>query len=136
MMRKIWSFLLNNFSIKRKSSGNQHGLFSTKAVIVSNYLYFYKNLLVKYKKWECLNYITYAACGYTFAVSAYTSSLTLFLQLKKDRYCVDLLELSNFGNPNGAGTKKGYRRMRSKNTFDKGAKKTKSIKGSIISSIS
>ena len=34
-----------------------------------------------------------------------------------------MLELSNFGNPSGSGTKKGYKR--SKNTFGKGAKKTK-----------
>ena len=47
-----------------------------------------------------------------------------------------MLELSNFGNPSGSGTKKGYKRVRSKNTFDKRAKKTKSsTKGSIISSI-
>ena len=49
---------------------------------------------------------------------------------------VDWFELSNFGNLSGSGTKKGYRRMRSKNTFDKGAKKNKSTKRSIISSIS
>ena len=47
-----------------------------------------------------------------------------------------MLELSNFGNPSGSGTKRGYKRLRSKNTFDKGAKKTKSsTKRSIISSI-
>ena len=46
-----------------------------------------------------------------------------------------MLELSNFGNPSGSGTKKGYKR--SKNTFDKGAKKIKSsTKRSIISSTS
>ena len=46
-----------------------------------------------------------------------------------------MLELSNFGNPSGSGTKKGYKR--SKNTFGKGAKKTKpSTKRSIISLIS
>ena len=67
---------------------------------------------------------------------AYTSSLTLFLRLQKDRHSVDLFELSNFGNLSGSGTKKGYRRMRSKNTFDKVAKKTKSTKRSTISSIS
>ena len=65
-----------------------------------------------------------------------TSSLTLFLQLQKDRHIVDLFELPNFGNLSGSGTKKGYRRIRSKNTFDKGAKKTKSTKRSISSSIS
>ena len=70
------------------------------------------------------------------AVSVYTSSLTLFLQLQKDRHGVDLFQLSNFGNLSSSGTKKGYRRTRSKNTFDKGAKKTKSTKRSIISSIS
>ena len=48
-----------------------------------------------------------------------------------------MLELSNFGNPSGSGTKKGYKRVRSKNTFDKRAKKTKSsTKRNIISSIS
>ena len=78
----------------------------------------------------------YGVCGHTLAVSAYTSSLTLFLQLQKDGHSVDLLELSNLINPSGSGTKKGYRRVRSKNTFDKGAKKTKSTKRSIISSIS
>ena len=71
-----------------------------------------------------------------FAVNAYISSLMLFLQLQKDRHSVDLFAPSNFGNLSGSGTKKGYRRMRSKNTFDKGAKKTKSTKRSIISSIS
>ena len=58
-------------------------------------------------------------------MSAYASSLTLFLLLQKDRHSVDLFELSNFGNLSG-----------SKNTFDKVAKKTKSIKRSIISLIS
>ena len=58
-----------------------------------------------------------------FAVSAYASSLTLFLQSEKDRHHVDLLELSNFENPSNSGKKKGYRRMRLKNTFDKRAKK-------------
>ena len=69
-------------------------------------------------------------------MSAYTTSLTLFLQLQKDRHRVDLLELSNFGNPSDSGTKECYKRMRSKNIFDKRAKKTKSTKRSIISSIS
>ena len=89
---------------------------------------------MKCKKQECLNYSTYGVYGHTFAVSAYTSSLTLFLQLQKDRHSVDLFELSNFGNLSGSGTKKGYRRMRSKNTFHKAAEKTKSTKRSIISS--
>ena len=45
--------------------------------------------------------------------------------------------MTNFGNPSGSGTNKGYKRVRSKNTSDKGAKKTKSsTKRSIISSIS
>ena len=39
------------------------------------------------------------------------------------------------GNPSGSGTKKGYKRVQSKNISDKGAKRTKSTKGSIISSI-
>ena len=48
-----------------------------------------------------------------------------------------MLELSNFGNPSGLGTKKGYKRVRLKNIFDKGARKTKSsTKQNIISSIS
>ena len=47
-----------------------------------------------------------------------------------------MLELSIFGNPSGSGIKKGYGRMRSRNTFDNGAKKTKSSKRIIISSIS
>ena len=92
--------------------------------------------MVKCRKQECLNYSTYGVCGHTFAVGAYSSSLTLFLQLQKDCQSVDLLELSNFGTPNSSGTKKGFRRMRSKNTFDKAAEKTKSTKRSIISSIS
>ena len=91
---------------------------------------------MKCKKRECFNASTYGVCGHTFVVSAYTSSLILFLQLQKDRHSVDLLELSNFGTPSGSGTKKGYRRMQSKNAFDKGAKKTKSTKRSIVSSIS
>ena len=91
--------------------------------------------MVKCKKRECLNYSTFGVCGHTFAVSTYTSSLTLFLELQKDPHSVDLLELSNFGNPSGSGTKKGYRRMRLKKTFDKGAKKTKSTKRNIISLI-
>ena len=58
-------------------------------------------------------------------MSACTNSLTLFLQsLQKDRHSDNLLELSNLGNPIGSGTKKGYKRVRSKNTSDKGAKKT------------
>ena len=48
------------------------------------------------EKRECLNYSTYGVCGHAVAVSAYTSSLTLFLQLQKCRHSVDLLELSNF----------------------------------------
>ena len=92
---------------------------------------------MKCKKRECLNYSTYGVCGHTIAVSAYTSSLTLFLQLLiKDRHNIDLLELSNFGNPSGSGTKKGYKRVRSKSISDKGAKKTKSTNRSIISPIS
>ena len=87
-------------------------------------------------KREFLNNGTYGVCGHTFAVSAYTSNLTLFLQLQKERHSVDLLELSNFGNPSGSGIKKGYRRMRSRNTFYEGAKKSKSTKRIIISSIS
>ena len=49
---------------------------------------------------------------------------------------IDLFELSNFGNPSGSGAKKDYRRMRSKNTSDNEAKKTKLTNRSIISSIS
>ena len=71
-------------------------------------LTFTKTGLVKCKKRECLNYSTYGVCGHTLAVSAYTSSLTLFLQsLQKDRHNIDFLELLNFGNPSGSGTKKG-----------------------------
>ena len=50
----------------------------------------------------------YGVYGHTFAVSAYTNSLTLFLQLQKNRHSVDLFELSNFGNLSASGTKKGY----------------------------
>ena len=83
------------------------------------------------------NYSMYGVCGHTLAVSAYTSSLTIFLQsLQKDHHNIDLLELSNFGNHSGSGTKKGYKRVRSKNIFDKGVKKTKSANRSIISPIS
>ena len=110
-------------------------------LLQKHYLYpitftFTKAVLVKCKKQECLNYSTYGACVHTFPVRAYTSSLTLFLQLQKDRHSVDLLELSNLENPSSSVTRKSYRKMRSKNTFDKGAKKTKSAKRSIISSIS
>ena len=94
---------------------------------------FTKTGLMKCKKRECFNYSPYGACGHTLAVSAYTS-LTLFQQsLQKDRHNIDLLELSNFGNPSGSGTKKGYKRVRSKSISDKGAKKTNK---SIISPIS
>ena len=100
-------------------------------------LTFTKTGLVKCKKRECLNYSTYGVCGHTLAVSAYTSSLTLFLQsLQKDRHNTDLLEPSNFGNPSSSGTKKGYKRVRSESISDKGAKKTKSTNRSIISPIS
>ena len=44
-----------------------------------------------------------------------------------------MLELSNFGNPSGSGTKTGCKRARSKSVFDKGVKKTKSANRSIIS---
>ena len=91
---------------------------------------------MKCKKRECLNYSTYGVCGHTIAVSAYTSSLTLFLQsLQKDRHNIDLLELSNFGNPSGSGTEKGYKRMRSKSISGKGAKKTKSTNRSIATGL-
>ena len=70
-------------------------------------------------------------------MSAYASSLTLFLQLlQKDRRNIDLLEFSNFGNPSGSGTEKGYKRVLSKSISDKGAKKTNSTNRSIISPIS
>ena len=67
------------------------------------------------QKGECLDYSTYGVCGHTLAVSSYTSSLTLFLQLlQKDGQNVDLFELSNFGNPSGSGINKGFERVRSK----------------------
>ena len=70
-------------------------------------------------------------------MSAYVSSLTLSLQsLQKDCHNIDFLELSNFGNPSGSGSKKDYKRVRSKSIFDKGVKKTKSTNRSIISPIS
>ena len=79
----------------------------------------------------------YGVCGHSIDVSAYTNSLTLFLQLlQKDRHNIDLPELSSFGNPSGSGTKKGYNIERSKNISDKRAKKTKSTNRSIISPIS
>ena len=97
-------------------------------------LNFTKTGLVKCKKQECLNYSTCGVCGHTLALSAYTSSLTLFLQsLQKDRHYTDLFELSNCGNLSGSGTKKGYKRVRSKIIFGKGAKKTKSTNRNIIS---
>ena len=50
----------------------------------------------------------YSVCGHRLAVSAYTSSLTLFMQsLQKDHHNINLLELSNFVNPSGSGLKKG-----------------------------
>ena len=58
---------------------------------------FTKTGLVKCKKLECVNYSTNGVCGYMVAGSAYTSSLTLFLQsLPEDLHSVDLLELSNW----------------------------------------
>ena len=97
---------------------------------------FTKTGLVKCKKRECPKHSTYGVCGHTLEVSACTRSLTLFLQsLQKDHHSVDLLELSNFGNPSGSGPKKGYKRVRSKNISDKRAKRTKSTKQSIISLI-
>ena len=100
-------------------------------------LNFTKTELVKCKKRECLNYSAYGVCGHTLTVRAYTSSLTLFLQsLQKDRHNIDLLELSNFVNPSGSGTKKGYKRAQSKSISDKVPKKTKSTNRSIISPIS
>ena len=93
-------------------NNDQYDLCSTKTFIVSNYFGFYKNKVIKCKKREYPNYSAYGVCGHTLAVSAYSSSLTLFLQsLQKDRRIFDLLELSNFGNPNGSGTKKGYKRV-------------------------
>ena len=75
-------------------------------------LTFTKTGLVKCKKRKCVNYRTYGVCGHTIAVSVYTSSLTLYLQsLQKDRHNINLLELSNFGNPSGSGTKTGYKRV-------------------------
>ena len=51
-------------------------------------------------------------------------SMSLILQsLQKDPHSIDFLEISN---PRGSGTKKGYKRVRSKNTFEKGAKKKNS----------
>ena len=92
---------------------------------------------MKCKKRACLSYSTYGVCGHTLAVSAYTTFLTLFLQsLQKDHHNINLFELSNFGNPSGSGTKKGYKRLRSESISDKGAKKTKSTNRSIISPIS
>ena len=92
---------------------------------------------MKCKKRECLNYSTYDVVGHTLAMSAYTSTLTLFLQsLQKDRHNIDLLELSNFGNPSGSGVKKCYEKVRSKSIFDKGARKTKSTNRRIILPIS
>ena len=58
---------------------------------------FTKTGLVKCKKLECVNYSTNGVCGYMVAGSAYTSSLTLFLQsLPEDLHSVDLRELSNW----------------------------------------
>ena len=58
---------------------------------------FTKTGLVKCKKLECVNYSTNGVFGYMVAGSAYTSSLTLFLQsLPEDLHSVDLLELSNW----------------------------------------
>ena len=86
------------------------------------------------QKRECLDYSTYGVCDHTLAVRAYTSSLTLFLQLlQKDSYNIDLLEPSNSGNPSGSGKKKGYKRVLSKSISDKRAKKTKSANRTIIS---
>ena len=47
-----------------------------------------------------------------------------------------MLELSNFGNSSGSGTKKGYKRVQSKSISDKAAKKIKSTNTSITSPIS
>ena len=81
-------------------------------------LTFTKSGLVKCKKRECLNYGTYGVCRHTLAVSAYTNSLTLFLQsFQKDRHSGDFLKLSNFGNLSGSEPKKDYKRVRSKKYF-------------------
>ena len=79
------------------------------------------------------NYSMCGVCGLTLAVSSYSSSLTLLQQLlRKDRHSVDLLEISNFLNPRGSVTKKGCKRVWSKNISDKGAKRTKSTERAII----
>ena len=79
------------------------------------------------------NYSMCGVCGLTLAVSSYSSSLTLLQQLlRKDRHSVDLLEISNFLNPRGSVTKKGCKRVWSKNISDKGTKRTKSTERAII----
>ena len=97
---------------KSFNNDNQYQV-SQKHSLYQITLTFAKTGLVKCRIRKCLNYSTYGVCGHTIAVSAYTSSLTLFLQsLQKDRHKIDLLELSNFGNPSDSGKKKGYKRVR------------------------
>lgn len=93
---------------------------------------FTKTGLLKCKKRDFLSYNTYDVCGHTLAESACTSTS----RLHKDRHSVDLLEVSNLGNPSGSGPKKGYKRVESKNMRDKRATRTKSTKQRIISSVS
>ena len=71
---------------------------------------FTKTGLLKCKKRDFLNYNTYHVCGHTLEKSACTSTS----RLQKDRHSVDLLEVSNVGNPSGSGPKKGYKRVESK----------------------
>ena len=87
---------------------------------------------MKCKKREWLNHSTYGVYGHTFAVSAYTSSLTLFLQLQKNDHSVNLFELSNFGNLSGSGTKKATEECDQKILLIKGQRKLSQLKEALF----
>ena len=127
----LFAKLFDETKIRRYfNSDNQYSLFSTKTLISSNYFYFYKNRVGEIKKWECLNYIRTL-----FVVTRLQWVLIRIVSLYFCSYKKIAIEFwLNFQTLEI--TKKDHRRMRLKNTFDKGAKKTKSTKWRIVSSSS
>ena len=68
---------------------------------------------IKCNKRECLDFSIFSICAHSLAAAAFTGYIKKFIErLVKVPSQNKMLNLANFGNPSGVGSKSGYKRSR------------------------
>ena len=68
-----------------------------------------KTGLVRCSKKDCIDFCSFSICAHSLAVAAYTDKVEKLINSQRKAPRSRLLNLSNFGNSSGVGSKKGYK---------------------------